>query len=156
MTPPGVVGTRRNSGWSTVGWGSRPLSSEHGIFKTVTAILWPWISGKSPQKVSHAPKSASNVSHARCSLFARHCEGLAHPAVQRSFSALSRSVWSHPFRETNPIPAPKSTNLQHRLRMSLFFFYISLEPRVERHRSLCALHMSPPRNCFTLLQSICP
>ena len=35
-----------------------PLSSEYGTYKTVTAILWPWLSGKGPYNLS------------RCSLFA--------------------------------------------------------------------------------------
>jgi hypothetical protein len=28
-----------------------PLSSEYGIYKTVKAIFWPWLSGESPQNV---------------------------------------------------------------------------------------------------------
>ena len=36
-----------------------------------------------------------------------------------------------------------------------FFFFTTLKPRVESYKSLSALITSPPRNCFTLLWSVC-
>ena len=34
-----------------VGGEERPLSSEYGTHKTVTAKFWPWLSGQSPPKL---------------------------------------------------------------------------------------------------------
>ena len=39
--------------------------------------------------------------------------------------------------------------------INFFFVFATLEPRVEWYESLWASNTSPPRNCFTFLQSSC-
>ena len=40
-----------------------PLSSEHGTYKTVQAIFWPWLSGDSPENLPGCEYSLHTISY---------------------------------------------------------------------------------------------
>ena len=99
------------------------------------------------------------------------------PFFGRVFKVKSIKLWGYPhFARKRPAPSSTSDgpincspmyappchskdtwiNCTHRRhRWILFFFLISLEPRVEWYKRLSALNTIPPRNRFTFLQSSC-